>query len=128
MAPYGAHCRRDLGASEAIATQPNQAPSLGPSASKVEAAPLEARWLERTGAIFDAFRSAVAELCRKPVAVEDGDRSGHRVSACTDAGCLRMGGLALQPSALPGQRNRRSAFLDTQPAGQQGRACSTRTG
>src|SRR5690606_27098948 len=39
-----------------------------------------------------------------------------------------MGTLALQPSTRARQRYGRSALLDTQPAGQPGRACSTRAG
>ena len=78
MAAHGAHCRGDVGASEAIVAQPDQASILGPSRSQVEAAPREAGRLERSGAVFDAFRAAVADLCRQPGAVEGSDEGRHR--------------------------------------------------
>lgn len=74
----GAHCGGDVGASEAIVAQPDQALILGPPRSQVEPAPREAGGLERAGAVFDAFRAAVADLCRQPGAVEDSDEGRHR--------------------------------------------------
>ncbi|MCK7468891.1 MAG: hypothetical protein MZU91_12725 [Desulfosudis oleivorans] len=128
MAPYGAHGRADLGARETLAAQPGQAPSLGASASEVEAASVEARGPERARAVFDAHRTSVADLRRRTGGVEGGDTGRLRDAARAAAGCLRMGTLALQPSTRARQRYGRSALLDTQPAGQPGRACSTRVG
>ena len=67
MAAHRGHCRGDVGASEAIVAQPDQAPILGLPRPQVEATPRETGRVERSGAIFDAFRAAVAIYAVSPV-------------------------------------------------------------
>src|SRR6266480_80482 len=99
MAKDGASSGGDLGACKALAAQSRQTPRLGASRSQVEAAACSLGGLERVGALFDAYRTAMAHLCPEPSAMESSDARRHGNTARATTRRVRMAAVALQPHA-----------------------------